>query len=429
MANKRIFRAADASAALVQVQNALGPDAYIIEINNVGNFVEIIASRDEPPLQKPNKPFKTRKSLQSAEQNLEPIFPEAAAKSVGSVAYTNELQLEPILDNVAFEKVENEGQQRLVFDNVFRDSKEPQKDLDKHLEKSTHWSATTNPAQTEPVTPSKFDRQSKPSSVADPRTDKLDTSNIRRMVSQKAQDNFVFGDLLNFGLSPAFIKKEFGLKEFDGSVARSIFTEKLVGALFDRDSASLFEDHGNLVFLGTPGSGKSTICAKLMHYFGTQYAAKPSVVHLTPEKLFEADRLRFHAKMFNFPFYRKYTQDNAALCQGTRQIVEIAWDNQISFANYFARNHNSYPFLKPFLVLPAETNYHTLKEVLRVCPMVHNVILNKCDFGRFSIRNLMMLYERGYKISSLSGDRSISKPLEMADSAMLHGFVGYTLDL
>jgi hypothetical protein len=61
--------------------------------------------------------------------------------------------------------------------------------------------------------------------------------------------------------------------------------------------------------------------------------------------------------------------------------------------------------------------------------MVNNLILNKCDFGRFSLRNLMMIYEKGYKITFLSGDRSVSTPLETADTSMLHGFVEYTLDL
>jgi hypothetical protein len=57
------------------------------------------------------------------------------------------------------------------------------------------------------------------------------------------------------------------------------------------------------------------------------------------------------------------------------------------------------------------------------------VILNKCDFGRFSTRNLMYLFEKGYKIASLSGDRTVSSALDMADPVMLHGFVEYTLEL
>ena len=61
MANNLIFRAMDATEALEKVQNALGPDAYIIDINNVGNFVEITASKDEPGPQKQNKLLKTKK--------------------------------------------------------------------------------------------------------------------------------------------------------------------------------------------------------------------------------------------------------------------------------------------------------------------------------------------------------------------------------
>ena len=41
----------------------------------------------------------------------------------------------------------------------------------------------------------------------------------------------------------------------------------------------------------------------------------------------------------------------------------------------------------------------------------------------------MMLYENGYDIVSLSGERSVSKPLDIADAVMLHGFIEYTLDL
>ena len=71
MANNLIFRAADASAAMEKVQNALGPDAYIIDISNVGNFVEITASKDEPIQGQPNKPVNPRKSLALAKRKLD----------------------------------------------------------------------------------------------------------------------------------------------------------------------------------------------------------------------------------------------------------------------------------------------------------------------------------------------------------------------
>ena len=48
MVNNLIFRATDTDTALERVQKSLGPNAYIIEIKNVGNFVEITASLEEP---------------------------------------------------------------------------------------------------------------------------------------------------------------------------------------------------------------------------------------------------------------------------------------------------------------------------------------------------------------------------------------------
>ena len=425
MANNLFFRAADASTALEKVQDALGPDAYIIDINNVGNFVEITASKDEPVLRKPNKPANPRKSLALAKQKLEQFLPDAPQKPLDSEAYMNAPLSQPVPDTLMRKNAEVSGQQDLLAENVFRDFGDIQNRSGKPLELGSQSSVSGESEQTPAVTQNAPVVESKISPI----TGRPRTLKATRAIPSNGHETFVFGDLLNFGLSSAFIKKEFGLKEFNGSISRSLFTETLVSALRDRQSASVFENCENLVFLGTPGSGKSTICAKLMHYFGTQYSEKPSVLHVTPEKLFEADRLRFHAKMFNFPFSRKYTVDNVALCQAARQIVEIAWDYQMSFANYFAQHQQAYPSLKPFLVLSAEVNQHTLQEVLRVCPMVRTVILNKCDFGRFSIRNLMILYEKGYKIAALSGDRSVSKPLDMADAVMLHGFVEYTLDL
>jgi flagellar biosynthesis GTPase FlhF len=83
--------------------------------------------------------------------------------------------------------------------------------------------------------------------------------------------------------------------------------------------------------------------------------------------------------------------------------------------------------VKPFLVLPAEINTDTLEQIIRVFPNIKSVILSKCDYGRFSGKNLMVLYQNGCKISVLTGDRSVSNSLNMADLAMMRGFVEYTL--
>ena len=428
MANNLIFRAADASTAMEKVQNALGPDAYIIDISNVGNFVEITASKDEPIQRQPNKPVNPRKSLALAKRKLERFLPEDPRARLPRTEHQSSPSAEPSQGNSIVRQNDLASRKEFFTENVFRDDEEPQTKPAPHSQGNSVKTPEKDPVKHEimqEVSVLQLDQPSHP----EPKRNDYASADTQGSALPKRSEVFVFGDLMNFGLTPAFIKSTFGLKEFDGSIPRSKFTETLVSALYEPRSASLIEDYGNLVFLGTPGSGKSTICAKLMHYFGTQYAEKPAVVHVTPEKLFEADRLRFHAKMFNFPFSRKYTLDNDALCQGNKQIVEVAWDFQMSFANYFAHHHQSYKSVKPFLVLSADINYHTLKEVLRVCPKVRTVILNKCDFGRFSTRNLMLLFEKGYKIASLSGDRSVSSPLDMADPVMLHGFVEYTLEL
>ena len=428
MANNLIFRAADASTAMEKVQNALGPDAYIIDISNVGNFVEITASKDEPIQRQPNKPVNPRKSLAVAKRKLERLLPEHPISPMNGTDYQSSPSAEQSQRNSILRQDEFLSREEFITENVFRDDEELQTKSAPHSQRNVVQTPKTDPVKHEIPREASVLQLDQPS-PSEPKRNNYASADTQGSASPKRSEIFVFGDLMNFGLTPAFIKKTFGLKEFDGSIPRSKFIQTLVSALYEPRGASLIEDYGNLVFLGTPGSGKSTICAKLMHYFGTQYAEKPAVVHVTPEKLFEADRLRFHAKMFNFPFSRKYTLDNDALCQGNKQIVEIAWDFQMSFANYFAHHHQSYQSVKPFLVLSADINYHTLKEVLRVCPKVRTVILNKCDFGRFSTRNLMFLFEKGYKIASLSGDRSVSSPLDMADPVMLHGFVEYTLEL
>ena len=428
MANNLIFRAADASTALEKVQNALGPDAYIIDISNVGNFVEITASKDEPIQRQLNKPVSPRKSLARAKRQLERLLPADPNPPLQGTDDQFSRIAEPSQGASVLRRNERASREELPTENVFRDEEEPQRKPAPPPQRNSVETPEKGPAKHETqreASISQLDQPSRP----EPMRNKYASTDTQGSALPKSSEVFVFGDLINFGLTPAFIKNAFAIKEFEGSIPRSKFTETLVSALHEPRSAALIEDYGNLVFLGTPGSGKSTICAKLMHYFGTQYAEKPAVMHVTPEKLFEADRLRFHAKMFNFPFSRKYTLDNAALCQGNKQIVEIAWDFQMSFANYFAHHHQSYQSVKPFLVLSADINYHTLKEVLRVCPKVRTVILNKCDFGRFSTRNLMLLFEKGYKIASLSGDQSVSSALDMADPVMLHGFVEYTLEL
>ena len=70
MSHNLIFRASDTATALEKVQHSLGPDAYIIDIKNVGQGVEITASRDEPIMRSPQTQVDPRKSLSLAKNKL-----------------------------------------------------------------------------------------------------------------------------------------------------------------------------------------------------------------------------------------------------------------------------------------------------------------------------------------------------------------------
>ena len=63
MGNELVFRAADTATALEKVQDNLGENAFIIEIKNVGNFVEITASLQEPAITKGGSKAAPKKSV------------------------------------------------------------------------------------------------------------------------------------------------------------------------------------------------------------------------------------------------------------------------------------------------------------------------------------------------------------------------------
>ena len=434
MINNRIFRAADTTSALEKVQDALGPDAFIIDIRNVGTFVEITASLEEPIYVKKDK-FKTaHSSLNSAREKLQNISASANGTSesenvsMASDGVLSDLIGEPKnglacsstegFQPSAIEKLQNraDGHTNIQMESgeATRERKAPEV---VESENSENWLSGVS------IKEDRFIH-------ADDASKKYD-----RMGSYLEDDKdsigneFSFGDLLNFGFSTNFIKNELNVAQFGDTVHKDIIIKRMVSAFFDPQAGNIPRDYSNFVFLGPPGSGKSTICAKIMLLMSRKNAQMPTILHVTPEKLFEADRLQFHSKLFNLSYYRKNNVDSQSICKHNNQLVEIAWDFQPAFLRFFETQYKLYPQVKPLLVLPAEINHATLKEVFKICPTVPSIILNKADYGRIPIKNLMLIYHNRSKIVAISGERMVNLPIRFCDEDFLSGFVEYTFEM
>jgi hypothetical protein len=79
------------------------------------------------------------------------------------------------------------------------------------------------------------------------------------------------------------------------------------------------------------------------------------------------------------------------------------------------------------MVLPAEINTGSMYQILRVSPANLSVIFNKCDYGRASPKQLMTLYNRGGKVTALTGDPSLQCGLKAVDAQTLRRFFEYIL--
>jgi hypothetical protein len=138
--------------------------------------------------------------------------------------------------------------------------------------------------------------------------------------------------------------------------------------------------------------------------------------------------LSYFARLFNFPFEKQQSFKSEAIFQVEKQLTEISWEYYFEFFEAIAQQSKHLPHVKLLLVLPASINTGSLAEVLRVSQGVNSVILNKCDYGRITIKHLMMLYRKNCKIVGLSGDIEVNEPIEFVDEATMRGFIEYVLD-
>jgi flagellar biosynthesis GTPase FlhF len=437
MVNELIFRAADTATALEKVQAKLGEDAFIIGIKNVGSFVEITASI-EPPKKRPVKTSRdAERWLKSAKTSLDDFRQQrqsfdldadttldlsvlSKAIEASSLTQTDELALaKPVAvrgnsaaggaPNVQTDAEVGDPAPAYLFDGV---------------ENKTAPISGPAPEDTraDDAMPLGFEE-------AAPAYLPIQKKSAHAASLESNVPGLGFGDLLAIGLSSEFIKAEIKISEFKGAIEKDALLDRLVEIFIDPKAAELFQPRQNVVFIGPPGSGKSTLIAGLMQNIAQKSSEKPQVLHVCEEVLFETDRLSFYARLLNFAQSRQKICNASKLLAPQAQISEIAWEKHPEFCALFKRDGQMFSHVHVVLVLPAEMNTNSMDEILRVSPTNLSVIFNKCDYGRASPKQLMSLYNRGGKVAALTGDPSLQSDLKALDRQTLRIFFEYILPI
>ena len=435
MVNELIFRAADTATALEKVQTKLGEDAFIIGIKNVGSFVEITASI-EPPKKRPVKNSRdAERWLKSAKNSLDDFRHQRQ---------TSDLDADTTLDLSALSKAIEANSLTLT------DALAPAKPVAACGDSTTDGAPDiqTDTQIGDPAPASLFDDvENKTAPISGPAPEETQADGATPLGFEEAAPanlpsekksahaaslesnapGLGFGDLLAIGLSSEFIKSEIKISEFEGAIEKDALLDRLVEIFIDPKAAELFQPRQNVVFIGPPGSGKSTLIAGLMQNITQQSSEKPQVLHVSEEVLFETDRLSFYARLLNFPQSRQKICSASNILAPQAQISEIAWEKHPEFCAVFKRDGQIFSHVHVVMVLPAEMNTGSMDEILRVSPTNLSVIFNKCDYGRASPKQLMSLYNRGGKVAALTGDPSLQSDLKAVDVQTLKIFFEYIL--
>ena len=435
MVNELIFRAADTATALEKVQTKLGEDAFIIGIKNVGSFVEITASI-EPPKKRPVKNSRdAERWLKSAKTSLDDFRQQrqtsdldadttldlsALSKAIEANSLTQTDELAPAKPVAARADSAADGAPDIQTDAKIGDPSPAS--LFDDVENKTAPISGPAPEETQAdgATPLGFEE-------AAPANLPSEKKSAHAASLESNAPGLSFGDLLAIGLSSEFIKAEIKISEFEGAIEKDALLDRLVEIFIDPKAAELFQPRQNVVFIGPPGSGKSTLIAGLMQNITQQSSEKPQVLHVSEEVLFETDRLSFYARVLNFAQSRQKICSASNILAPQAQISEIAWEKHPEFCAVFKRDGQIFSHVHVVIILPAEMNAVSMDEILRVSPANLSVIFNKCDYGRASPKQLMSLYNRGGKVAALTGDPSLQSDLKAVDVQTLRIFFEYIL--
>ena len=435
MVNELIFRAADTATALEKVQTKLGEDAFIIGIKNVGSFVEITASI-EPPKKRPVKNSRdAERWLKSAKTSLDDFRQQRQTSDLDADTTLDLSALSKAIEANSLTQTDELAPAKPVAarsDSAADSATDIQKDAEigdlapaslfDDVENKTAPISGPAPEETQAdgATPLGFEK-------AAPANLPSEKKSAHAASLESNAPGLGFGDLLAIGLSSEFIKAEIKISEFEGAIEKDALLDRLVEIFIDPKAAELFQPRQNVVFIGPPGSGKSTLIAGLMQNITQQSSEKPQVLHVSEEVLFETDRLSFYARLLNFAQSRQKICSASNILAPQAQISEIAWEKHPEFCAVFKRDGQIFSHVHVVMVLPAEMNAGSMDEILRVSPANLSVIFNKCDYGRASPKQLMSLYNRGGKVAALTGDPSLQSDLKAVDVQTLKIFFEYIL--
>ena len=193
-----IFRDKDTNSALERVQEKLGPDAYILEIKNVGNFVEITASL-EPPKPKVKYDQDPKALLKAARQELDTLISPQSPIPVDATK-------SDLLDNKDTNEIASYPEHNLFLDS----------DESLVAQKETAGGTSSVGIEDQPQSGEKQKYRSK---------------NVDKKFLN--QGNLSYGDLITLGFGNKFLKEELGIFEFEGSVSREKLINQLVHILID----------------------------------------------------------------------------------------------------------------------------------------------------------------------------------------------------
>ena len=432
MVNELIFRAADTATALEKVQTKLGEDAFIIGIKNVGSFVEITASI-EPPKKRPVKNSRdAERWLKSAKTSLDDFRQQRQSSDLDADTMLDLSALSKAIEVNSLTQKDDFAPIAALGDGAAdgpteaqTDSGNGDRDTPTSLDEAENKTASiSRPATQEPQADGAPPLDFEEAVTADLPIEKKPT------LAASLEDNspgMSFGDLLAIGLSPEFIKAEIKISEFQGTIEKDALLDRLVEIFLDPKATEVLQSGKNVVFIGPPGAGKSTLIAGLMQNITKQSREKPQVLHVSEEVMFETDRLSFYARVLNFAQMRQKKCSASNILAPKAQISEIAWEKHPEFCAVLKRDGQIFPHVNVVMVLPAEINVGSMDEILRVSPSNISVIFNKCDYGRASPKQLMSLYNRGGKIAALTGDPSFQSGLKAVDTQTLRVFFEYIL--